>query len=464
MLRHDLLLLRLTLLAVDGVAAVALFVAVSMLRLGPGWTGAWQAAGSPWWAWAVMYALIWVGAEWLHQLDQLRSRWTLRGEVIDIVRAVLLAAVTVFSLLFLVHAPEVSRLFLVALFTGQLVYTLAQRGLLRWGLVMARNRGIGRRNILILGTGRAARDVARRLERHPALGYRVIGFLGRPNPACATVLGPLDQVEGIVRTTVVDEVVAALEAEELPYLEPVAALCHQLGKRLRVVLLPGVSPISGGRIEAIGKVEILTISNGPDRLLGLALKRLLDIAIAALGLLVLSPMLLALALGIWLEDHGPILFRQVRVGLHGRPFTMVKFRSMVPDAEDHLAELAEGNEITGPAFKISADPRITRSGRLLRRTSMDELPQFWNVLRGQMSVVGPRPPMPGEVAEYDLWHRRRLSMKPGITGLWQVSARLESEFDRWVELDLAYIDRWSLLLDVRILLRTIPAVIGLTGK
>jgi lipopolysaccharide/colanic/teichoic acid biosynthesis glycosyltransferase len=152
-----------------------------------------------------------------------------------------------------------------------------------------------------------------------------------------------------------------------------------------------------------------------------------------------------------------VLFRQTRIGLHGRPFQMLKFRSMVPDAEARLSELAGANEVNGHAFKVTYDPRITRVGRRLRRSSIDELPQLWNVLRGEMSLVGPRPPLPGEVSGYDLWHRRRLSMKPGITGLWQVRARHEPEFDRWVQDDLEYIDRWSLWLDVQILMRTIPA-------
>jgi exopolysaccharide biosynthesis polyprenyl glycosylphosphotransferase len=460
MLRHHLRLFRVGLLLADGVAAFGLFVVVSMLRLGPAWTDAWLAAGYPWWAWALAYAVIWAGAEWLQQLDQLRSRWTLRGEVLDILRATLLAAVSVFSLLFLVHAPEVSRLFLVVLFASQLAFSVAQRSALRWGLVLAKNRGLGTRDVLVLGTGKAASAMARRLERHPALGYRIIGHLGRPTASVRTVLGPLDAVEAIVHARVVDEILAAFEPDELTFTEPVVALCQQEGRRLRLVLPPGAGPISGGRVESVDGFEILTISNGPDRILGLAAKRLMDIVLGATVLLVLSPLFLVLGAAIWLEDRGPVLFRQTRVGLHGRPFTIVKFRTMIPDAEDRLADLAHVNEISGPAFKMADDPRITRMGRVLRRTSMDELPQFWNVLRGQMSLVGPRPPLPGEVAEYDLWHRRRLSMKPGITGLWQVSARLESEFDRWVELDLAYIDRWSLWLDIKIMLRTVPAMLS----
>jgi lipopolysaccharide/colanic/teichoic acid biosynthesis glycosyltransferase len=155
----------------------------------------------------------------------------------------------------------------------------------------------------------------------------------------------------------------------------------------------------------------------------------------------------------------PVLFRQRRVGLHGREFEILKFRTMVRDAEARLVDLNHRNEIRGPAFKVSADPRVTRLGRWLRRSSLDELPQLWNVLRGDMSLVGPRPPLPDEVARYDVWHRRRLAMKPGITGLWQVSARRADDFNRWVTIDLDYIDRWSLWLDVKILARTIPAML-----
>jgi exopolysaccharide biosynthesis polyprenyl glycosylphosphotransferase len=460
MLRHRLRYLRLALLLADGLAAAVLFVVVSRLRLGEGWTDAWQRAGGAWWLWAVAYGVLWAGAEWLQELDQLRSRWTFRGEVVDILRAALLVAVSVFSLLFLVHAPEVSRLFLVILFAGQVVFSTAQRRLVRSALVVSRNRDIGTRNLIVLGTGPVAVSIAERLQRHAALGYRVIGYLGTPSTVVPVVMAPLDDVESIIHESVVDEVVAALGPDELAYLEPVAALCNQEGKRLRVVLQQGLAPLSGGRLETLGSHEILTISNGPDRLIGMAVKRLLDIVLSALVLLVLSPILVALGIGVWMQDHGPIFFRQERVGRHGRLFTIVKFRTMVPDAEARLADLAESNVINGPAFKVADDPRITRIGRLLRRTSTDELPQFWNVLRGQMSVVGPRPPLPGEVAGYDLWHRRRLSMKPGITGLWQVSARLEAEFDRWVELDLAYIDRWSLWLDLKIMVRTVPAMLS----
>jgi lipopolysaccharide/colanic/teichoic acid biosynthesis glycosyltransferase len=178
---------------------------------------------------------------------------------------------------------------------------------------------------------------------------------------------------------------------------------------------------------------------------------------------VLTPVMVAISAWIKLDSRGPILFRQQRIGLHGRPFEVWKFRTMVEGAEEQLEDLLDQNEVRGNAFKMAADPRVTRAGRWLRRTSLDELPQLLNVLRGEMSLVGPRPPLPAEVARYDVWHRRRLSMRPGMTGLWQVTARREPDFDRWVEADLEYIDRWSIWLDMRIILRTIPAVLGRQG-
>jgi exopolysaccharide biosynthesis polyprenyl glycosylphosphotransferase len=204
---------------------------------------------------------------------------------------------------------------------------------------------------------------------------------------------------------------------------------------------------------------VFSLVSGPDRALPLAAKRIVDFVGAACGMLLLSPLLVLIVIAIVVDDRGPIFFRQPRVGLHGRPFMVYKFRSMHIDAHARRAELAGQNTVNGPAFKLDDDPRVTRVGRFLRRTSLDELPQLQNVLFGQMSLVGPRPPLPQEVEGYDLWHRRRLSMKPGITGLWQVRDRREPEFDRWVEADLEYIDRWSLWLDLKILAKTIPAAL-----
>jgi exopolysaccharide biosynthesis polyprenyl glycosylphosphotransferase len=206
-------------------------------------------------------------------------------------------------------------------------------------------------------------------------------------------------------------------------------------------------------------MPFLAFSTVPTDSLALLVKRVFDLVFSVATLLFLSPLLLVISVAVKLESPGPVLFRQRRVGLNGREFVLLKFRSMRADAEAEQAALSHRNEMNGPVFKLSDDPRVTRVGRILRKASLDELPQFWNVLRGEMSVVGPRPPIPAEVKRYERRERRRLSMKPGITCVWQVSGRNEIDFDRWVQLDLAYIDNWSFWRDMKIVLKTIPAVI-----
>jgi exopolysaccharide biosynthesis polyprenyl glycosylphosphotransferase len=242
-------------------------------------------------------------------------------------------------------------------------------------------------------------------------------------------------------------------------IDAIAHLCEEEGKIVRIPMDVLDHAVTVGRMEELDGTPVYSLVSGPDRAIGLAVKRALDLVFSVAGIVLLSPFLLVVALAVKTDDGGPILFRQRRVGLHGRQFDVVKFRSMTPDAEARLDDLVHLNEIDGRAFKMTNDPRVTRVGRFLRRTSLDELPQLLNVLRGDMSLVGPRPPLPSEVQGYDMWHRRRLSMKPGITGLWQVRDRRASNFDTWVEADLEYIDRWSLWLDVQILFRTIPAAL-----
>ena len=247
-------------------------------------------------------------------------------------------------------------------------------------------------------------------------------------------------------------------------MEPITQLCEEEGKIVRVSLQSAGGVLSGGHYEELGGTRLVTFLHGPDRIVAMAVKRLFDITVSAVALIVLSPLLLLITGYILVREGRPILFRQERVGLHGRRFTCLKFRTMVPDAEERFAEVAHLSAVRGPAFKLANDPRVTPAGRILRATSLDELPQLFNVLRGEMSIVGPRPAPPREVADYSLWHRRRLTMRPGLTGIWQVEARDDADFDHRVELDLRYIDRWSLWMDVKIMLRTIPALVQQTGR
>jgi exopolysaccharide biosynthesis polyprenyl glycosylphosphotransferase len=463
MIRRHASAFHLALAMADGLSALALFIGISVWRFGPDWQEVWRSADIDPFAAAIAYPVAWVTLLWVLGLYRLRARWRLRTEILDVVRAGVLLGLITFSALFVVKLPDVSRLFLLTLFLSQVILTIASRASIRWLLRALRDRGYILRYMLVVGTGREARRFAERVARHRELGLRVLGFLA-VDEAPETVdhrpvLGRLDDIETILHDQIVDEVAICLEAADLGRIESIARLCEEEGKIVRIPIERFPVSLPGGRIEDFDRGKVLSLVYGPDREVGLTVKRLLDIALGGLALLILLPLFAVVAAVIVVLDGRPILFTQTRVGLNGRPFPVVKFRTMVPDAEDRLADLEERNEIRGHAFKMTDDPRVTRTGGFLRASSIDELPQLWNVLRGQMSLVGPRPPLPREVAGYDLWHRRRLSMKPGITGLWQVAARRDEDFDRWVELDLAYIDRWSVWLDLKIMLRTIPAML-----
>jgi exopolysaccharide biosynthesis polyprenyl glycosylphosphotransferase len=468
MIRRHMTTLRLGLLAVDALSALGLFVVVSLWRFGPAAPEVWRDLGVDPVVLAAVWAVVWVTVLWLLDLYRLRSRWSVKSEVRDVLAAGMLIAVASFSALFLVKLPDVSRLFLLVLFVSQTMVTLGLRLGLRFGLRALRDHGFNTRSMLVVGTGPEARRWADRVERHRELGLRISGHVAMDDDDLAAsggvvggrpIIGTIGQLEAILHDRVVDEVAICLPPEHLARIEPITRLCEEVGKIVRIPIGELGLTLPGGRLEDFDGIPILSLVYGPDRAISFAIKRVLDIGLASAGLLLLSPLFAVIAAWIVLMDGRPVLFRQVRVGLHGRPFQVAKFRTMANDAEARLAELATLNEIRGPAFKLTHDPRLTRTGRFLRATSLDELPQLWNVLRGEMSIVGPRPPLPAEVAGYDLWHRRRLSMKPGITGLWQVEARREEDFDRWVELDLAYIDRWSVWLDLKIMVRTIPAML-----
>jgi exopolysaccharide biosynthesis polyprenyl glycosylphosphotransferase len=273
------------------------------------------------------------------------------------------------------------------------------------------------------------------------------------------ILGGLDDIQRIFHDRVVDEVAICLPVSDWEFIEPVTVLCRDEGKAVRIPLADIGLAWFTGRVEDLDGVPVLSHVQVPDQVVGMIAKRAMDMAMAAIGLVALSPLFGIVAAVMVASEGRPVFFRQVRVGLQGRPFTIVKFRTMVTDAEERYAEVVGLSDTQGAAFKMTNDPRITKLGSFLRKTSIDELPQLWNVLRGEMSIVGPRPAPPREVAEYDIWHRRRLSMKPGITGLWQVEARLDEDFDRRAALDLRYIDGWSVWLDMKIIARTIPAML-----
>jgi exopolysaccharide biosynthesis polyprenyl glycosylphosphotransferase len=324
------------------------------------------------------------------------------------------------------------------------------------------------RRVLIVGTGPEAMDIRAKLEGHPEFVMRVVGHLPGPNPSPTsvderTVVGTLSDLKTLLENNVVDDVVFALPVAESLSCTREIGWCEEVG--VTVHLRADIVRTLFSRMYPtdLDGTPMLTVSATPRQPAALLLKSTIDLTASALAVVVLAPVFAAIAVLVKTTSPGPIFFRQTRVGLNGRTFTVYKFRSMYRDAEDRRAALAARNEMSGPVFKIKDDPRITPVGKWLRRLSLDEIPQFWNVLRGDMSLVGPRPPIPEEVKQYERWQRRRLSMKPGITCLWQVNGRNAVDFDDWMRLDLVYIDTWSLRLDAQILLRTVPVVLTARG-
>jgi exopolysaccharide biosynthesis polyprenyl glycosylphosphotransferase len=331
-----------------------------------------------------------------------------------------------------------------------------------------RRRGHNFRNVLIVGTGTRARHVLYQLQRHPEWGLRVIGFMDEndtphdPRIPTTRVFKFVD-LQDIIRERVVDEVIVACPRSMLASIGPVVAVCATAGIPMTLLSDLYGDYLPPPRVTHFGSLAALSFAPVHHSRTKLLVKRGIDAAGSATLLLLSAPIVALSALAIKLDSKGPVFFRQIRCGMNGRHFKIVKLRTMTVDAEEQKAELMGLNEMDGPVFKMRDDPRVTRVGRILRRLSLDELPQFWNVLVGDMSLVGPRPPVPIEVAEYATFDRRRLSMRPGITCLWQVNGRNTIGFTDWVKLDLEYIDTWSLSQDVKILAKTVPAIVRGTG-
>ena len=313
--------------------------------------------------------------------------------------------------------------------------------------------------IILVGSEERNAEFTTLLEEHPEWSLRVAARLD-PNGSL------LKELPALLHRYPVGCVVFSVTQTAFSEIEKAILACEVEGVEAWLVADFVKTSIARATVDDFFGKPLLIFRTTPETSWQLICKRLIDVAGAALGLAIVGPLImLPVAVVLKLSSPGPILFRQKRSGLRGRPFTMYKFRSMVTNAEMLQAELEIYNEMSGPVFKMKDDPRITPIGRFLRRTSLDELPQLWNVLVGDMSLVGPRPPIPSEVQHYDPWHRRRLSMKPGLTCIWQISGRNKIGFDQWMKLDLQYIDNWSLWLDIKILARTVPVVLtGLGAK
>jgi len=395
---------------------------------------------------------------------------------LDPVKIGFIATTLLFAFTYALKLEYISRLLLVLYAALDLIAMIVFRLAGRWFSDPLRRAVAGLRHFLLVGHTREAREIAKLIEANESRGMRLFAFVhvgaapaaeisqGAAAPAAAGLRREypdyaLEDIPELLRRHVIDEVIFAVSKDDLEKVRETLLVCEEEGVRSRLLLsfLPHV--ISKVQLERLQDMSLLTFSTTPESEDLLLLKRVVDFVMALVFLIVLSPLFLVLVILIKLTSRGKVFYRQTRCGLGGRKFTVYKFRSMRADADLLREELAALNEMDGPVFKIKNDPRCTGVGTFMRKFSLDELPQLVNILKGDMSFVGPRPPLPEEVEKYERWQRRRLRMQPGLTCLWALEGRNQLNFKRWMELDLEYIDHWSPSLDWKIILKTIPVVL-----
>jgi exopolysaccharide biosynthesis polyprenyl glycosylphosphotransferase len=384
-------------------------------------------------------------------------------ESLMVAKAVGLATAVLVLFIFTTGNKEISRLVVVSAGVVNIL-TLSGWRYFKRRLVLRRSvEGIGVSRILIVGAGRMGRALASWLQENRHLGYLVCGFLDSNPSIDLQVLGPISNLRKVVLTQFVDELFVTLPADR-ELVKEIVIEARDLGLGLK--LLPDLYDGLGWRapLHMIGGFPVMDLQWQPIPSVGLAVKRALDLVIAASTLILTTPILVLAAILIKLDSPGPVLYVADRVGRKGLNFRCYKLRTMVAGADKEKENLRRANERHGPFFKIENDPRITRLGRWLRKGSLDEVPQLWNVIRGDMSLVGPRPHPVDDCALYSIEHLRRLDVTPGLTGLWQVTARRNPSFETNLALDLEYIENWSLGLDLKILLKTIPAILRADGR
>jgi exopolysaccharide biosynthesis polyprenyl glycosylphosphotransferase len=409
------------------------------------------------------------------KLYEARPR-TLTDETVAVLKAVAFAAIALSASIYLSREEVVSRVLLGTTVLMSAVSLVSWRHIRRYRVAKRVAAGQDCRNVLIYGWTQAASALERCFSEHWLPGYTVKGFVDRrrrtePIPygirerrvRPAQGIGPIDKLSEIVRTHFIDEIFVFLPQDRM-LVKKLIAESRNAGITLRVVPDSYDGVAWGAPVDILGPFPAIQVHEKTMPVFGHVFKRMLDVIGSALALALLSPLIALVALAVRLDSPGPTFYCSKRIGRKGATFNCYKFRTMVRDAEALKEKLKDRNERTGLLFKIAEDPRITRIGRTLRKYSLDELPQLWNVLNGDMSLVGPRPPIPGEYQQYELNHLKRLHVLPGITGLWQVEARRDPSFDSYINLDTYYVDNWSVRLDLKILLKTFSVVVAGTGQ
>jgi exopolysaccharide biosynthesis polyprenyl glycosylphosphotransferase len=454
---------KLALMAAD-LVTVAIAVALTCVAVGAGW-----ASGSAhrFAEFAFLSIPVWIGIFARQRLYNTRFLGRRIDEIRRIVNGVAFSTLSV-ALIAYAFGELVARSALVVLLVIAIVLVAAEREVARRLFASLRERGFLVRHVVIAGTNPEGRELAAMLQAEAWLGYRVLGFVDDtetdPQPVAGVpLLGTVDDAADIVRRHAGAGVIVAASAIESATTNRLAR--ELLDQGIHVELSSTLRDIASQRltVRPLGRFPVVYVEPIQREGWRRMAKRSFDIVGATLGLLLAAPLLAVSAIAIKLDTRGPAVFRQSRVGRDSKPFAIVKLRSMVEDAEDLLIDLVDANEADGPLFKIKDDPRVTRVGRLLRRMSIDEIPQLWNVLRGEMSLVGPRPALRHETEAWDTMLSQRLRVKPGLTGMWQVNGRSETSFEDYTRLDLYYVDNWSLLTDVAILAKTVPVVLTSRG-
>ncbi len=369
------------------------------------------------------------------------------------------------SVVFLLKMTLTSRLYVGIFAATGIVFLGVEKAIWRWFLDYTFRQGYNLVNLLIVGTGRRAQEFVKVVKAHANWGLNIVGLVDDDPKLLGKkvidydVIGRISDIPRILRKYVIDRVIFVIPRMWLNRIEDAIYHCEREGISTAVSVDLFKPKLAQLRQSDFAGIPLIIFQTSVAKEWQLFIKRGFDIIVSLLAILLLMPLFLFTAIGVKITSAGPIFFRQVRCGLNGRKFTLYKFRSMYVGAEMRKRELERQNEMRGPVFKMKRDPRVTRFGRFMRRFSIDELPQLFNVLKGDMSLVGPRPPIPTEVEMYETWQRRRLSMKPGLTCIWQVSGRSRIDFEQWMEMDLQYIDNFSLWLDSKILIRTLFVVL-----
>ncbi|MCR8635970.1 sugar transferase [Paenibacillus radicis (ex Xue et al. 2023)] len=409
----------------------------------------------------VISSTIYIFFVYRYKIFRFRSQSGLADELFKVAKAYSFSILITIGASFLLKYIDLSRIVIASYWITAIVSSVIVRSIKRLIYIRLAKEGTLSKNVVIVGAGKFGKSLMDELTHYKYLGYHIVGFVDdneQDDFEHYKYLGPISKINEILKNNLVEEIIITIPSER----ELVNKLITDLRKLdINIKIIPDLYNLvmSTVQIGNINSLPVVTLVKTPMRGLGLAAKRCMDMIASSLLILFISPIYILTAIAIKLDSKGSIIYKQQRIGRNGKPFSMLKFRSMVSDADLLLKKLENKNEVDGIAFKMKDDPRITKIGKFIRKYSIDELPQLFNVLLGNMSLVGPRPPLPYEVERYSDWEWRRLEVLPGITGLWQVSGRSDLSFQQWMSLDIYYIENWSIAFDIKILLKTIPVVL-----